>query len=141
MIIALATRPAAWQATLEADYATRIGGFALQTHLIKPTTPTKDAAATKSRLPKKSRLFCLDADGETYNSDSFAAFLQAELEGTHTPVFVIGAAAGLSQELRTAADKIISLSPLTFAHATARLLLVEQLYRADCKMRGHPYLR
>ena len=74
------------------------------------------------------------------DSAAFARWLAARLEEPHPPVFVIGGADGLPAPLHPAAGTI-SLSPLTFAHAAARLILAEQLFRADCIMRGHPYPR
>ena len=140
-MIAIAARTPSWLSALEKDYAARIVGFALHCRAVKPSSPTKEAAAVSAARPKRSRLFCLDADGVARDSAMFADFLQKELQGAHSPVFVVGGADGLPPPLRESADGLVSLSPLTFAHATARLLLAEQLYRADCLMRNHPYPR
>ena len=61
-------------------------------------------------------------------------------DATH-PVFVIGGADGLSDEVRTRADKLLSLSALTLPHGLARVVLAEQVYRAWSILASHPYHR
>jgi 23S rRNA (pseudouridine1915-N3)-methyltransferase len=55
--------------------------------------------------------------------------------------FVIGGADGLDPEIKNQADKMLSLSLMTYPHALARLILIEQLYRAQCIIKKHPYHR
>ncbi len=57
------------------------------------------------------------------------------------PVFVICGADGAPDEIRQRSTYQLSLSMMTFSHTTARLVLVEQFFRADCILRGHPYPR
>ncbi|MGI9298053.1 MAG: 23S rRNA (pseudouridine(1915)-N(3))-methyltransferase RlmH [Gammaproteobacteria bacterium] len=141
-VVALAARTPSWLAESESEYAARIAGFYLQTHVVKPAaTAKKTAAAMLAKMPPKARLFLLDAAGETMDSAAFTAKLRAFLADSRPPVFVVGGAEGLPPPLRTRAEGFISLSPLTFAHAAARLILAEQLFRADCTMRNHPYPR
>ena len=139
LVIAVAARPPAWLAKLEAEYAERIVGFDLKTRLVKPATEAKTTAAVIAQMPPKAEMFLLDADGKMMDSDGFAHWLEGRLHAPHPTVFVIGGAAGAPQALRTQARGVISLSKMTFAHAAARLILAEQLFRADCLMRGHPY--
>ena len=94
-----------------------------------------------AKAPPRARLLLMDAAGEAMDSVAFAAKLRALLLDARPPVFVIGGADGLPPTLRARAEGRISLSPLTFAHAAARLILAEQLFRADCIMRNHPYPR
>lgn len=141
-VIAIATRTPAWLAELEGDYATRIAGFRLQTIVIKPAaSDMKTTAAVMAKVPAKARLVLMDAQGETMDSDKFARNLQSLLQDSRPPVFLIGGAAGAPIQLREQAEAVWSLSPLTFAHAPARLILTEQLFRADCCLRNHPYPR
>lgn len=141
VVIAIATRTPGWLATLESEYAARIKGFRLHTHIIKPAAEKKTTTAVLNKVPPRARLWLLDATGEAMDSAAFATKLQVLLADTRPPVFVIGGADGLPPSLRPHAEGYISLSPLTFAHAAARLILAEQLFRADCIMHNHPYPR
>ena len=58
-----------------------------------------------------------------------------------SPAFVIGGADGLDASVKARAGKLLGLSKLTLPHAVARVLLAEQLYRAVCIIKGHPYHR
>lgn len=82
---------------------------------------------------------CLDENGETMSSVAFAALLRRWFDTAHTPCFIIGGAYGLSDAVRAKAVKTLSLSPMTFPHELARVLLLEQLYRADAILRNSPY--
>lgn len=80
----------------------------------------------------------LDPQGRQMNSEQFSAFLMKEVEkGGARLTFVIGGAEGLSPALKK--HTLISLSPLTFTHQMARLILIEQIYRAFEIDRGSPY--
>jgi len=82
----------------------------------------------------------LDERGRTMGSRDFALFLQRLLESGHRNlVFFCGGPFGYDPSLREAADHLISLSPLTFPHELARLLLFEQLYRAMTIINNEPY--
>jgi 23S rRNA (pseudouridine1915-N3)-methyltransferase len=73
-------------------------------------------------------------------SESFAGWLGARRdEGAQQIVFAIGPASGWSQAARERATLLLSLGTLTLAHALARLVIAEQLYRAFTILAGHPY--
>ena len=83
----------------------------------------------------------LDPAGREMDSRQFTSLVEkAEMEGRDL-LFLVGAADGLPSEWRTRADVLLSLSRLTFPHELARALLAEQIYRAFCSLRGHPYPR
>ena len=82
---------------------------------------------------------CLDEHGETMTSPQFARFLQQTIDAARTPCFIIGGAYGLDGSVKERAAKLLSLGPMTFPHELARVLLLEQLYRADSILRGRPY--
>jgi 23S rRNA (pseudouridine1915-N3)-methyltransferase len=83
----------------------------------------------------------LDASGRALDSAGFTAVVsRAELEARDL-VFVIGGADGLPEDWRPRADLLLSLSPMTFPHEFARVMLAEQIYRAATTLRGHPYPR
>jgi 23S rRNA (pseudouridine1915-N3)-methyltransferase len=85
-------------------------------------------------------LVLLDSRGRTMTSEAFAAWLGALRDGgAQHIVFAIGPASGWSETARQSAHLQLSLSPMTLAHALARLVLAEQLYRAFTILSGHPY--
>jgi 23S rRNA (pseudouridine1915-N3)-methyltransferase len=82
----------------------------------------------------------LDSRGRQMTSEDFARWLGARRdEGSQHIVFAIGPASGWSDDARTRAQLLISLGPMTLAHALARLVMAEQLYRAFTILTGHPY--
>jgi 23S rRNA (pseudouridine1915-N3)-methyltransferase len=82
----------------------------------------------------------LDSRGKQMTSESFAHWLGARRdEGIQHIVFAVGPASGWSDEARKRAQLLMSLGPLTLAHALARLVMAEQLYRAFTILTGHPY--
>jgi 23S rRNA (pseudouridine1915-N3)-methyltransferase len=94
----------------------------------------------KATSAKKSTLIPMDSRGKQFSSEEFARFL-GEYEG-HNPlpvVFAIGPADGFSEATRSAAQHTISLSAMTMAHELARVVLLEQVYRAFTILKGHPY--
>lgn len=92
----------------------------------------------KDSAGKELHLF--DENGEMLSSKEFAGFLEKKmLGGLKELVFVIGGPYGFSQEVYKRANSKISLSRLTFSHQMARLLCVEQIYRAFTILKGEPY--
>lgn len=82
----------------------------------------------------------LDSRGHQMTSEAFAAWLGARRdEGAQHLVFAVGPADGWSEAARRQAALLLSLGPMTLAHALARLVLAEQLYRAFTILSGHPY--
>jgi 23S rRNA (pseudouridine1915-N3)-methyltransferase len=82
----------------------------------------------------------LDSRGKQMTSEAFAAWLGARRdEGAQHIVFAIGPADGWSDTARTRARLLLSLGSFTLAHALARLVMAEQLYRACTILTGHPY--
>ena len=106
---------------------------------LRDGTPQKEAEAIKSALKSDEEMVVLTEDGEPFSSVTFAQHL-LEL-GSLKLAFVVGGADGLTPELKASARWQLSLSPMTFPHEIARLLLVEQLYRARSIIKGGPYHR
>ena len=106
---------------------------------IKDSTQKKEALAIKQALKKNELLITLNETGKSFTSKEFASKLQESNNQLIT--FAIGGASGLSPEINESASWQLSLSPLTFPHELALLLLVEQLYRAQTISRGGPYHR
>ena len=87
-------------------------------------------------------LVALDEHGKQLGSRDFAARLKAwEDQGTPEILFVLGGADGLAPEIRDKAALILSLGQMTWPHLLARAMLVEQIYRAQQILAGHPYHR
>jgi 23S rRNA (pseudouridine1915-N3)-methyltransferase len=92
----------------------------------------------QSRTP--AIVVLLDSRGRQMTSEAFAAWLGARRDqGAQHIVFAIGPADGWSETARERAHLLLSLGPMTLAHALARLVLTEQLYRAFTILSGHPY--
>ncbi len=82
----------------------------------------------------------LDSRGRTMSSEAFAAWIGARRdEGTQHLIFAIGPASGWSDAARKKAQLLLSFGPMTLAHAIARIVLAEQVYRAVTILTGHPY--
>lgn len=80
---------------------------------------------------------CLDVLGEKISSHEFARFLQHSNSGKIN--FIIGGAFGLDQSIIDKAHKVISLSDMTLPHKLAKIILLEQIYRAQSIIDNHPY--
>lgn len=92
------------------------------------------------RQSGRSILVLLDSRGKQFTSEAFAAWLGRQRDdGVSRIVFAIGPASGWSDDSRQRAQLLFSLGSLTLAHALARLVLAEQLYRATTILTGHPY--
>ncbi|HKF49072.1 MAG TPA: 23S rRNA (pseudouridine(1915)-N(3))-methyltransferase RlmH [Terracidiphilus sp.] len=82
----------------------------------------------------------LDSRGRQMSSEAFAAWLGSRRdEGTQHIAFAIGPADGWSDDARRKSGLLLSLGPMTLAHALARAVLAEQVYRAFTILAGHPY--
>jgi 23S rRNA (pseudouridine1915-N3)-methyltransferase len=85
-------------------------------------------------------LVLLDSRGKQLSSEELAQFIRRHQESNPVPlVFAVGAADGFGDELRRQADFVLSLGHMTLAHELARVVLLEQLYRAFTILKGHPY--
>lgn len=99
-----------------------------------------EADAILARIPAHSELVALHRLGRHWSSEEFARYLgKAQLESRSGVTFVIGGAYGIADRLISRADRTLSLSAMTFPHEIARLMFVEQIYRAGTILRGEPY--
>ena len=85
------------------------------------------------------RRILLTADGKEMSSEGLAAFVRVQMETYDQIGFLIGGPLGFADEVRDVADARLSLSRLTFPHEMARIIFLEQLYRAFTILRGHKY--
>ena len=106
----------------------------------KQTGIDRDSKRISDGLRQGSVTVLLDPDGSEWSSHDLASELRRwQDSGTKEVTFIVGGPAGVSEELSKRATKRWSLSRLTLTHEMARLLLVEQLYRAYTIIHGLPY--
>jgi 23S rRNA (pseudouridine1915-N3)-methyltransferase len=101
----------------------------------------REAQAILAACPAHSHVVALDEGGRTYSSVAFATSLAAWQDAGRTPCFVIGGAEGLDSSVLQRADATLSFGTLTWPHMLVRIMLVEQVYRAQAIAAGHPYHR
>lgn len=99
-----------------------------------------DSDIARKQLGRES-LILLDERGRLENSRDFAARVQRWDENYNEVCLLLGGPDGHDDELRQHAVETVSLSPLTLPHALARVVLLEQLYRASTILANHPYHR
>lgn len=96
--------------------------------------------ALLEKLDKNSFAIALDAAGKAYDSVEFSNRLQqVALDGFSKVTFIIGGSQGLDKEIKKAAHMLLSFGKATWPHKLARVMLMEQLYRAQQIQAGHPY--
>jgi 23S rRNA (pseudouridine1915-N3)-methyltransferase len=94
----------------------------------------------KSGKRTPSTLVLLDSKGKQFSSEEFAKFIGEYQDRNPLPlIFAIGPADGFSDDVRKAAQHAISLGKMTLAHELARVVLLEQIYRAFTILKKHPY--
>jgi 23S rRNA (pseudouridine1915-N3)-methyltransferase len=96
----------------------------------------RDEAQVERRIPARSYRVLLDARGKSYDSRAFADWLEERRRAGRDVCFVVGGPYGLELEQ---CDELLSLGPMTFPHQLARVMLLEQLYRAHKILAGEPY--
>ncbi len=133
------------------EYLKRLGPYA---RVSVTEIPDRDVSADEPRalaaeagdvlraIPPSAYVVALDLGGAARSSEGLAGWLDAlALGGRSRVTFVIGGAAGLHSDVLARADERLSLGPLTLPHQLARVVLLEQLYRAFRISRGEPYHR
>ncbi len=99
-----------------------------------------EAAIHRLDADRAATALLLDASGKQQNSESLARWLGDQRDrGTREVIFVCGDADGFPDSLRQRVAQKLSLSPMTYSHELARVMLVEQLYRAFAILSGSPY--
>ncbi|MCL4677302.1 MAG: 23S rRNA (pseudouridine(1915)-N(3))-methyltransferase RlmH [Alphaproteobacteria bacterium] len=146
-IIAVARLKKGPYADMGAEYIKRIK-WPLTIHEIeaRKTTPalaqTEEEQKILKRLTTGATVIALDERGKTLGSQDFAALLgRYRDEGTGTVQFIIGGADGLTPAVRERAHHLLSFGKQTWPHLLARIMLLEQIYRAQQILAGHPYHR
>lgn len=119
------------------DYKSRIARYATLNEI-----EVKDDGALLRALPKAAHVVAMDVAGRPSSSTQFSEqVITWGSTGNGHVCFVIGGAEGIPPQLTSTADVRLSLSAMTLPHRLARLLLLEQIYRALSIWRGEPYAR
>jgi len=90
-------------------------------------------------IPRGAEVVALDAGGKMVDTEGLSRWLDAWLAGGRDVAMLIGGPEGLAPACRERADRLWSLSPLTFPHPLVRIIVAEQIYRAMSIHKGHPY--
>lgn len=118
------------------EYRKRLPGLTIVE--IKDSNQHKEYQDIQALIKPRERLIAMTERGKLMDSMAFSQFLAKETIDASL-VFAIGGPTGISRDLENAAAHCISLSPMTFTHDMARLLLVEQLYRAQNILQNGSY--
>ncbi len=140
--------------TAAAEYEKRLKGYC-QLHLIElpeaklPDDPSpatiqagleKEAELILSKIPKGAWFCTLTPEGKLLSSEALAQKMSdVKLSGKSCACFLIGSSFGIAQRLKDMADMKLSMSPMTFPHHLARVMVLEQLYRAEAIQAGSKY--
>jgi len=133
------TRDPAIQALTD-EYLKRISRYTQVEALVLRDEAALNGLCSKAGPVHKSTLCLMDSRGKEFTSEQFARFLGDYQDRNPLPlVFAIGGADGFTDGTRMLAQNMISLGKMTFAHELARVVLLEQVYRAFAILKGHPY--
>ena len=99
----------------------------------------REAMRLSERIPPRAQTIACEVGGKSLSSEQFADFLRSAREADRDVAFLIGGAFGLAPNVAASSSMRLSLAPWTLPHEIARLVLVEQIYRAGTIVRGEPY--
>ena len=137
-----------------AEYEKRLAGYC-RFHLLElpevrlPDDPSpaqiaagleKEGELIREKLPKNTWFCILTPEGKLLSSEQLADKLKdVKLSGKSSACFLIGSSFGISPSIKAMADFKLSMSPMTFPHHLARVMVLEQLYRAEAIQAGSKY--
>ena len=137
-----------------AEYEKRLGGYCRFSLLELPESrlpdnPSpaeiaagleKEAEVILSRIPKGAWFCVLTPEGKTLSSEAFAEKMkEVKLSGKSSACFLIGSSFGMANRVKERADFKLSMGPMTVPHHLARIMVLEQLYRAEAIQAGSKY--
>ena len=136
------------------EYANRLGGYCkfqlleLPEHRL-PDNPSpaqiadglaREAQTIREKIPRGAWFCVLTPEGKSLSSENFARTLaEVKTAGRSAACFLLGSSFGIAPEIKALADFRLSFSPMTFPHHLARVMLLEQLYRAESIQVGSRY--
>ena len=136
------------------EYAKRLKGYCTfqllelpETRLSDDPSPAeilagleKEASLILTKVPKNAWFCILTPEGKLLSSEQLAnKMAQVKLSGKSSSCFLIGSSFGIAQRVKDQADFKLSMSPMTFPHHLARVMVLEQLYRAEAIQSGSKY--
>ena len=133
------------------EYLKRLGGYASVSITEVPDadparsggvagTLEKEEKGILAAIPERSHVILMAIEGKQRNSVEIAEHLhELALYGQGNLTFIIGGSDGVSSEIKKRADEMLSFGPITMPHNLARVVLLEQIYRAFRIIRGEPY--
>jgi len=146
----LATAKEAWADEAARLYTQKISHFnSFEIQTLKPKKSSRDEAAQKkkeesdlilSSLSSDDYVILFDERGKTFNSIEFSKKIENVLSSSKKrAVFIIGGAYGVTDEVRSRAQLVVTLSPLVMNHILAQTVALEQIYRAFTIIKNLPY--
>jgi 23S rRNA (pseudouridine1915-N3)-methyltransferase len=111
----------------------------LQRHQPVEMIEVRDELNIEGRVPKRAHVVALDRGGRALSSKAWASWLSERRIDARDLCFLIGGPRGLPHEALALAEERVSLGPQTMAHQLARVVLLEQLFRATKILAGEPY--
>ena len=138
-LIAAGTRLPDWIGAGVAEYAKRFSK-GLRFELVEIPL-AREAERMRAAIGRSDYVVALEVTGRAMATPALAEWLAARMAGGKDLALLVGGPDGLDAALSKDADFRWSLSPLTFPHALVRVIVVEQLYRAQSLLQGHPYHR
>ena len=131
------------------DYETRAARYwPLDVHEVREEKATgipldrvkeREGSRLSEKIPQRAQTVVCESGGTSLSSEKFADFLRQARDEDRDLAFLIGGAFGLSSDVTSKSAMKLSLAPWTLPHEIARLVLVEQIYRAGTIVRGEPY--
>ncbi|MEN7342568.1 MAG: 23S rRNA (pseudouridine(1915)-N(3))-methyltransferase RlmH [Pseudomonadota bacterium] len=149
-VLAVAGKPASWVQEASDIYVKRLPrAWRLSVSLLAPSKKSGDAEGRKAdewrrvaaRLDASATLILLDERGRGLGSRAFADNIRTRRDDGESLVFLIGGPDGVHDDCRQRAAQTLSLAPFTMPHEMARVVLLEQIYRAHTIIERHPYHR
>jgi 23S rRNA (pseudouridine1915-N3)-methyltransferase len=150
-VIAVGTRMPSWVRSGCDEYLTRLRG-SLAVALTQLEPAARRAGAPRQAIAREGKrllaallpadhVIALDERGRELTTRELASWLGSRMQQGEDLAFLVGGPDGLAPEVLARSNFTLALSRLTLPHALARLLLIEQLYRAHCILANHPYHR
>ncbi|HEB57933.1 MAG TPA: 23S rRNA (pseudouridine(1915)-N(3))-methyltransferase RlmH [Gammaproteobacteria bacterium] len=151
-LLAVGTRMPAWVSAGYEDYARRLPAEC-RLHLREVPLARRHKSSKLDRLreeegrallaavPRGALVIALEVGGQAWTTPQLADHLADWMQGGRDVALLVGGPDGLAPACLAAAERRWSLSPLTLPHPLVRLVVAEQIYRAHCILRNHPYHR